>query len=426
MTTIVDVTACEVLDSRGRPTVSARVTVAPGVSGTATVPSGASVGTFEASELRDGGHRYRGWGVRRAVRNVIDILGPAVRGLDAGDQAEVDATLRATDGTENLGRLGANAVLAVSLATSMAAAMASGQPLHVALASTAGVEPVVPMPMVNIISGGAHAARYVDVQDFLVIPMRARDIAEALEIAVAVRAGTADAARDQGLAVALVADEGGLAVRVPTNEAVLDLLSAGIDRAGARGDAAIALDVAAHQLAVRGGYRLATEGRIVTTGEWIDTLVQWVASYPIVSIEDPLDEDDWAGWELLARRLGTTTQILGDDLFATNPQRLRCGIDRGAANAILVKPNQIGTLSEAAAVTRLARSAGYATVASARSGDTEDSWLADLATGWATGQIKVGSTMRAERTAKWNRLIWIAHELGPSARFAGGSALARN
>lgn len=417
--------AWEALDSRGKPTVACEVTLAGGASGQAIVPSGASTGRHEAHELRDGGDRYGGHGVGRAVTNVNSVLAEAVRGLDATDQAVVDAVLRETDGTPALERLGANAVLAVSVATAVAAATGTGMPLYRAAADPGDV-PLLPLPMVNILSGGAHAGRSIDIQDFLAVPLGARSFAEAIEFCSRVRRGTAEVMVDRNLPVALVADEGGLGPVLSSNRKALELVVAGVERAGLRPgeDVGIAIDVAATQFQVSGGdYVLAAEGgRRLTPSELVDELASWCGSFPIVSIEDALGEDDWDGWQAATRDLGGR-QILGDDLFVTHLNRLERGIRDGVANAVLVKPNQIGTLSDARAVVRRAHEAGYRTVLSARSGETEDTWLADLAVGWRTGQIKVGSTMRSERTAKWNRLLRIEAELGDLAEYAGAAAI---
>jgi enolase len=423
-TRITGVRAWEALDSRGTPTVACEVRVASAASGVATVPSGASTGSHEAVELRDGEDRYAGKGVRRAVAAVNGTIAAEVAGLDAGDQAGLDARLVALDGTPALERLGANAVLAVSVAAALAAAGAQGVPLWRRL----GAEPLLPLPMVNVISGGAHArGAGVDVQDFLVVPVGAGSFAEAIEWAARVRSATAELAAAQGLPAALLADEGGLGLPLPSNRAGLELLLAGIERAGLSpgSEASIAVDVAATQLAAGGGYRLATEGRVLDAGSLLDELEAWCADFPIVSLEDPLAEDDWLGWADATRRLGDRVQLLGDDLFVTQVERVERGIAEGIANALLVKPNQCGTLTTARAALERARAAGYATVVSARSGDTEDSWLADLAVGWRAGQIKVGSTARSERTAKWNQLLRIEAELGDDAAFAGRDALAR-
>jgi enolase len=418
-TRIVRVRAFEALDSRGRPTVAARVELAGGASGTALAPSGASTGSGEAVELRDGGERHGGLGARSAVASVNGAIADAVIGLDAVDQELVDETLRATDGSISLERLGGNAVVATSIAAAMAASHALGVPLYERLA--AGAAPLLPLPMVNIISGGAHASGGIDVQDLLVVPVGASSFSEAIEWAGRVRAATATLATERGLAVRLVADEGGLGPAISSTEDALDLLVLGIDRSGLRpaDDVAIAIDVAASQLALGSGmYALRNDGQELTARELVDRIDGWRRAYPIVSVEDPLGDDDWSGWQDATRQLRGGLQILGDDLLVTDPARLARAIDAGIANAVLVKPNQVGTLSQAAAVVSDAQRAGYATVVSARSGDTEQSWLADLAVGWRAGQIKVGSTMRSERTAKWNRLLEI-EALDTRAEYAG-------
>ena len=422
---ITGVDACEVLDSRGRPTVWCEVTLVAGARGQAIVPSGASTSGHERCELRDGDKRYGGRGVLRAVANAREVLGQAVEGLDALDQRLVDETLVATDGTTDLSRLGANAVLAVSLATSLAAAEATGLPLYRHLANCHDLEPMLPLPMVNVLSGGAHAGGCLDVQDFLVVPLGATSFAEAIEWAAAVREAARKEATAIGYSAELAADEGGLGLALKQNRDALELLCAGIKAAGLvpGTDAGIAIDVAASQLAAPSGYLLRTEGRELDSAGLVEELAGWCSDYPIVSIEDPLAEDDWTGWQLAAGRLGKQVQVIGDDLFATDLERLERGIEEGVATAVLVKPNQNGTLTGALDVLERARSARLATVVSARSGETEDSWLADLAVGWAAGQIKVGSTTRSERTAKWNRLLLIEHTLGPSARYAGAAAI---
>ena len=422
-TTISSVFAWEALDSRGTPTVACEVRLEAGGRGVAIVPSGASTGRHEALELRDGGTRYGGKGVLRAVANVNGELASVVRGLDAGDQDGLDAALRSADGTTTLHRSGANAVLSISVAAALAGADGEGVPLYRHLLRP-GDEPLIPLPMVNVISGGAHAGGAIDVQDFLVVPCGAASFAEAIEWAARVRGATATLVAERGLPASLVADEGGLGPALPSNRDALELLARGIERAGLRAgdEAAIAIDVAASQLVAEGGYRLAREGRTLEAADLVAELLHWCGTYPIVSIEDPLGEDDWSGWGEAARRLGHV-QLIGDDLFVTDLERLERGIRERAANSILVKPNQTGTLSSARRVTRRAAEAGFATVVSARSGETEDAWLADLAVGWRAGQIKVGSTTRSERTAKWNRLLRIEAELDGAAAFAGRAAL---
>ncbi len=424
MTRISGVFAYEGLDSRGIPTVGCVVRLADGSEGHALVPSGASTGTHEAHERRDGGERYGGKGVRGAVGSVRDVLGPAVRGLDAADQSGLDGRLREADGTASLERLGANAVLAVSLASAIAVAEARGVPLWRSLAPDG--PPLLPLPMVNVVSGGAHAGGAIDIQDVLVVPLAADSFAGAIEIAARVRAGAAAELQVRGHDISLVADEGGLAAALRTSREAIEVVVRGIERAGLEPgiEAAIALDIAATELAEgEDGYRLAAEGRHLTTGELVAEIRGWADAFPIVSIEDPLAEDDPL-WPAITRVLGDRIQLVGDDRFVTSAARLADGITSGVANAVLVKPNQCGTLSEALEVVRLAKDAGYATVLSARSGETEDAWLADLAVGWRTGQIKVGSTQRSERTAKWNRLLRIEAE-AEGARYAGSAALAR-
>ena len=424
MTTIIDdVTAWEALDSRGTPTVACTVRLRGGARGTASVPSGASTGQFEAHELRDGDERFGGMGVRRAVANVVEDLGPAVIGVDATDQQEVDRLLREADGSPTLSRLGANAILAISVASALAAAAGRGVPLWRSLGEG---DPVLPLPMVNIVSGGAHAGRSVDIQDVLVVPVGASSFADAIEWAWRVRQGTTEELQSRGLRTDLVADEGGLGPVLGSNREALEVVVEGARRAGLdMGEqVALALDIAANQFHADGRYHLAVEDRELEPMAWLDELERWMDTFPIVSLEDPLADDDWAGWAEATRRLGHRVQLLGDDFFVTNPQRLARGIEEGVANAVLVKPNQIGTLSTAAEAVRQAHAASYATVVSARSGETEDSWQADLAIAWGPGQVKVGSTMRSERTAKWNRLLQIEHELRADAVFAGRGVLA--
>ncbi|GAB88507.1 phosphopyruvate hydratase [Gordonia rhizosphera] len=421
-TNIASVLSWEAFDSRGNPTVASRVTLRDGTSGSAIVPSGASTGTHEAVELRDGGVRYGGRGVAGAVANTNTVLRDAVHGIDATDQGAVDSALRDADGSADLSSLGANAILSVSTASARAAASAAGLPLY----ATFGHAPLLPLPMVNIISGGAHADGAVDVQDFLVVPVGAESFHEAIEFAWRVRRGTARVLEEAGYDVALVADEGGLGPRLPSNRAALEFLARGITEAGLElgTQAAIAIDVAATEFYDddSGLYHLASENRHLSSTELIAEFEAWSADVPIVSIEDILSEDDWDNWPKAHAAL-PGTQLLGDDLFVTNPRRLARGVEADAANAVLVKPNQIGTLSQALEVIDYARDHNVATVLSARSGETEDPWLADLAVGWRTGQIKVGSTTRSERTAKWNRLLEIEAELGASAQYAGPRAL---
>jgi enolase len=404
--TIDRVLGFEALDSRGTPTVACVVTLSGGAQACATVPSGASTGRHEAHERRDGGDRYAGRGVLDAVAAVNDEIAAKLHGHDAAEQEVVDAALRDLDGTPSLTRLGANAVLAASVACALAAADAAHTPLWRLL--DADSAPLLPRPMVNVLSGGAHAGRAVDIQDVLVIPLAATTFAEAIEHAAMVRAGAAAELRERGYGTSLVADEGGLSAPLASNEEALEVATRGIERAGV--GAALALDVAATQLGDGDGYRLEREDRHLDGAAMVRMITDWARRYPLISIEDPLGEDDWEAWRAITERLGTGVQLLGDDLFATSSDRLARGIGAGVANAVLVKPNQAGTLSGAREALELAQREGYAAVVSARSGDSEDGWLADLAVGWRSGQIKVGSTQRSERTAKWNRLLRIEAE----------------
>lgn len=408
MTTIRSVDAWEVLDSRGDPTVRTRVDVAGGT-GTFTVPAGASTGRHEAVERRDGGDRYGGNGVKDAVRAVRETLGPQVEGMDATDQTAVDRALAAADGTADFSALGANAVLGVSGGVAHAAAAARDVPLHTHLGD--GDPGRIPLPMVNILSGGLHAEGGIEIQDFLVIPMGADSYPAALETVWTVRNAVRDRILDRG-ARPLVADEGGFAPPFERLSDAFDLLVSGIEDAGhtpGRDGVAIAVDVAASHFYDRedGVYRLRSLDRTVDRAGMIDLVADWVANYPIVSLEDPLAEDDWAGWQSLADRLGERVQLLGDDLLVTDRDRLARAEDTGAANAVLVKPNQTGTLTQAMNVVEGARASGFRTVVSARSGETCDTTIADLAVGLDAGQIKIGSLARSERLAKYNRLLEI-------------------
>jgi enolase len=422
-TSVAEVMAWEALDSRGRPTVACRVRLVGGATGRAVVPSGASTGSHEALELRDKGERYDGYGVSEAVSNLNQVLAPVVLGMDALDRAGADAAMEELDGTADLGRLGANAVLALSVALTIAAANGLGRPLWQVL--DGGTEPLLPLPMVNIVSGGAHARHALDIQDVLVVPLAATSFAQAIEWASRVRSATAELLDAAGGSSALVADEGGLAGVLATNEAALALVTEGITRAGfVPGEqVALAVDVAANQILEGDNYRLSIEGRALGPAAWVAELTGWCQRYPIVSLEDVLAEDDWLAWRGAGALMDGGRQLVGDDLFATQLARLRQGIADGVANAVLVKPNQAGTVSRAEAVLREAQQASYATIVSARSGDTEDNWLADLAVGWRSGQIKVGSTTRSERTAKWNRLLEIEATAGRRAQFAGKDVL---
>jgi enolase len=411
--------AREVLDSRGNPTVEVEVHCAGGAHGRAIVPSGASTGRHEAVELRDGDPaRYGGKGVRKAVTNVREVLAPRLLGIPATEQEGIDRVLCELDGTPNKSRLGANAILGVSLACARAAAASRGQPLWRYLDKDDSAR--LPLPMVNMISGGLHAGGNLDFQDFLLLPIGARAFPEALEMSVAVYRALGVELTQEGYEGVLVGDEGGFGPRLKSNEQAIELLLKASSRAGLQPgkQAALALDVASTQLYHDGRYQLHGEGKTCTSGEMVDLLIGWAKAYPILSIEDGLGEDDWSGWRVLTEALGRQVQLVGDDLFVTNPERLRRGIAEKVANAVLVKVNQIGTLTEALAVVRQARTAGYRCVISARSGETEDSTLADLAVATGAGQIKIGSVARSERLAKYNRLLRIEEEIGADSRFA--------
>ncbi|MEA2684437.1 MAG: enolase [Chloroflexota bacterium] len=412
----------EVLDSRGNPTVEVEVVLEGGARGIAKVPSGASTGTHEAVELRDGdAARYGGKGVLTATANVNGEIAAAVRGHDAADQAGLDRRLLELDGTPNKGRLGANAVLGVSLASARAAAAASGRPLYAHLGGDDAV--TLPVPMLNIINGGAHADTAVDFQEFMVVPCGMPTFAEALRAGAEVFHALKAAIKKRGLSTGQ-GDEGGFAPDLKSNREAMDLLVEGIQAAGYEPgrDVAIALDPATSELYRDGKYHLKGEGRTLSSEEMVALWEEWIAAYPVLSIEDGLAEDDWDGWKLMTDRMGARTQLVGDDLFVTNPARLQEGIDKGVANAILVKVNQIGSLTETLTAMGLARSASYASIMSHRSGETEDTTIADLAVATNAGQIKTGAPSRSERVAKYNRLLVIESELGSRARFPGRSA----
>ncbi len=401
--------AWEILDSRGRPTIAVEATLAGGVTAQAQVPSGASIGTHEALELRDGdAARYGGKGTRKAAANVREVIAPAVLGMDADDQAALDRRMI------ELGKnhLGANAILGVSCAVARAAAMARGVPLWQHLA--AGRQARLPVPMVNIFSGGLHAGGNVEFQDFLALPNGISTYSEALQAMVKVHGAAREVTEQRGYKMTGVADEGGWGPPLPSNEAALELLTEAIERAGYRpgAEVSIAIDVASSHFYRDGQYELKSEGRVLSSSEMIDLLERWCARFPVISIEDGLFEDDWAGWRELTARLGAKVQLIGDDFFTTNPARVRRGIGEQVANAVLVKMNQIGTLTETFEVVDMARTAGWRAVISARSGETEDSFLADLATATGAGQIKVGSITRSERLAKYNRLLEIEARAG--------------
>ncbi len=421
---IASVRAREVLDSRGNPTLEVDVALDDGTVGRAAVPSGASTGAHEALELRDGDPaRYGGKGVLRAVANVGEVIGPALVGRSPFDQEAIDRLLLELDGTPNKSRLGANAILGVSLAVAHAAAAARHLPLYQYLGGPDAHR--LPLPLFNILNGGRHARGGVDFQEFMVAPIGASTFAEALRWGAEVYHALGRLLDERGLATG-VGDEGGFAPALGRNEDALSLVLEAIERAGRRpGDeVALALDAAASELYRDGRYHLSREGRVLSSAELVALWQDWCSRYPIVSIEDGLAEDDWEGWRLLTQRLGQDVQLVGDDLFVTSVERLRRGIEAGAANAILVKPNQIGTLSETLEAVRLARQARYAAIISHRSGETEDTTIADLAVATGVGQIKTGAPARGERTAKYNRLLRIEEELGERARYAGASCLA--
>ena len=425
---IVTVHAREILDSRGGPTLEVEITVAGGATGRAAVPSGASTGVHEALELRDGDpKRYGGKGVLRAVGHVNGEIAAAVEGLRADGQAALDQRLIELDGTASKSRLGANAILGVSLAAAHAAAAANGEPLFRHLANVAGTNAsdlLLPAPMCNILNGGKHAEGSTDFQEFMVMPLGAPTFAEALRMATEVYHALGSLIRERGLATT-VGDEGGYAPPGLANEEAIELVTQAIETAGYRPgeEIAIALDPATSELFEDGSYRLAREGRSLASEELAALWEDWRRRYPIVSIEDGMAEDDWEGWHLLTQRLGDDTQLVGDDLFVTNVERIERGVREQSANAVLIKLNQIGTLTETLAAIAAARRAGWAAVISHRSGETEDTTIADLAVATGVGQIKAGAPARGERTAKYNRLLRIEEELGSSARYAGRDAL---
>jgi enolase len=416
VSSIEKVHARQVLDSRGNPTVEVDVLLKSGAAGRAAVPSGASTGEFEAVELRDGGDAWAGKGVSTAVGNVNGELAEAVSGLDPADQAELDRTMIELDGTPNKARLGANAVLGVSLAAAKAAAAEAGSPLWLYLGGEAAH--VLPVPMMNVLNGGAHADNKVDFHEFMIMPVGAPSFSEGLRIGVEVFHALKRTLHDRGLSTA-VGDEGGFAPDLDSNEAALEMLIAGIEAAGHRpgDDVAIALDPATSEIFADGSYALEHEGRTLSSEEMADYWADMASRYPIVSIEDGMDEEDWDGWKLLTERLGERLQLVGDDLFVTNTERLQRGIELGVANSILIKVNQIGTLTETLAAMRMADEAGYTAVMSHRSGETEDTTIADLAVATGCGQIKTGAPSRSDRVAKYNQLLRIEEALGADATY---------
>ncbi len=405
-----NVNAIEVMDSRGNPTVKAYVTLSDGTQAEAIVPSGASTGKREALELRDGGDRYMGKGVLQAVENVNTAIADALIGLSPFNQAVVDATMKEVDGTENYGNLGANAVLGVSMAVARAAAQSLNVPLYRYLGGANAM--VMPTPMLNIINGGSHADNSVDFQEYMIMPVGFDDFAESLRASAEVYHNLKKILKDKNHNTAL-GDEGGFAPDLSSNEEPIQVIMEAIEKAGYKAgeEMAIALDVAASELVVDGGYRLESENRTVTAEELTQYYVDLCSKYPIVSIEDGLSEDDWAGWKVLTEALGDKVQLVGDDLFVTNANILNEGIQKNIANSILIKPNQIGSVSETMLTVRLAHRHGYTCVMSHRSGESEDAFIADFAVALNCGEIKTGSTARGERTAKYNRLLEIENEV---------------
>lgn len=424
MTAIREIRGYEILDSRGNPTVAAQVVLADGSQGYAAAPSGASTGSREAIELRDGDQRrYLGKGVQKAVQHINVDIARTLAGLRAADQAEVDACLIRLDGTADKSRLGANALLAVSLANAKAAAASAGLPLYRSVGA-GKAETRLPMPMMNIINGGAHADNSVDMQEFMILPVGAPSFSEALRWGAEVFHTLKGVLKTRGFSTA-VGDEGGFAPDLASNEHALEVIMQAIEAAGFRPgrDIALGLDVASSEFHEDGRYALQSEGRSYDAEGFVDLLDGWVRQYPIVTIEDGMAEQDWRGWRLLTERLGARVQLVGDDLFVTNAAILEEGISQGVANAILIKPNQIGTLTETLQAIALAERAGYASVISHRSGETEDTTIADLSVCTAATQIKTGSLSRSDRVAKYNRLLFIEAEQGCAATFAGRQAI---
>ena len=422
MSAIVDVIAREILDSRGNPTVEADVLLESGVLGRAAVPSGASVGTREAVELRDGDtQRYFGKGVLKAVENVNTEIAEAIMGLDAMEQSFIDRTLIDLDGSANKSRLGANAILAVSLAVAKAAAEESGLPLYRYLGGAGPMS--MPVPMMNIINGGAHANNKIDMQEFVIIPLGAQSFREALRCGAEIFHTLKDLLDSKGMHTA-VGDEGGFAPGLPNNEAALQLIVQAIEQAGylPGPDVAIGLDCASSEFFRDGKYHLASDGLSLSSAQFVDYLASWVDKYPIISIEDGMSEHDWDGWKLLTSRLGKTVQLVGDDIFVTNSGILKEGIAQGIANSILIKVNQIGTLTETFSAIETAKRAGYTSVISHRSGETEDTTIADIAVATNALQIKTGSLSRSDRLAKYNQLLRIEEDLGDAASYPGRGA----
>ena len=422
MSLIKSITAREILDSRGNPTVEVEVRLDDKSMARAAVPSGASTGAFEAAELRDGGKRYLGKGVENAVKNIVEKIAPVVIGLDALDQKVIDAKMINLDGSKNKSNLGANAILGVSLAVARAAAISTGQSLFKYIGKAEGK--TLPVPMMNILNGGAHADTNVDIQEFMVAPIGAPTFKESLRWGAEIYHSLKSVLKGKGLATS-IGDEGGFAPDLASNRAALDLILQAIESAGfkAGADIGLAMDVAATEFFENGKYKF--EGKELTAEQMINYYRELVTSYPLLSIEDPLDEDDWDGWRNLTAQLGEKIQIVGDDLFVTNPERLQRGIESKSANALLVKVNQIGTLSETIAAVTLAHKNNFKSMMSHRSGETEDTTIADLAVALNCGQIKTGAPARSERVAKYNQLLRIEEELAAAAVYAGRSAFPR-
>jgi len=418
MSEIIDVYAREVLDSRGNPTVEADVILESGVMGRAIVPSGASTGEREALELRDGGKRYMGKGVRRAVNNIIEIIGPVIAGMDATEQVLIDRTLIALDGTETKKKLGANAILAVSLAVAKAAAEESGLPLYSYLGGPNAKE--LPVPMMNVLNGGAHADNNVDFQEFMIIPAGAKNCTEAVRIGAEVFHNLKAVLKKKGYNTS-VGDEGGFAPNLKSNEEAVQVILEAVQKAGYKAgkDVFLGLDVASSEFYKNGVYNLEGEGKKLTADKMVKFYESWIRQYPIISIEDGMSERDWKGWKVLTDHLGSRVQLVGDDIFVTNTTIFKKGIDEGIGNSILIKLNQIGTLTETLDAIEMAKRAGYTAVVSHRSGESEDAIIADLAVATNAGQIKTGSLSRTDRIAKYNQLIRIEEELGDAARYRG-------
>ena len=419
MSTIKNVKAREILDSRGNPTIEVEVELRDGTKGTAAVPSGASTGKHEALELRDGEKsRYNGKGVLKAVSNINKIIANAITGMSALEQEKIDRAMTKLDGTPNKSNLGANAILGTSLAIAQAAANFKRIPLYRCLNDAKTY--ILPVPMMNILNGGKHAENSTDLQEFMIVPAGAKSFSEALRMGTEIYHALKKVLKSKGLNTN-VGDEGGFAPSLPSNKEAVEAILTAIESSGYKSgkDCYIALDTAASELYKNGRYALAREGRTLTRNEMVQLYVKWVAAYPIISIEDGMAEDDWEGWQLLMKKLGDKVQLVGDDLYVTNVGRIKKGIELKASNAVLIKPNQIGTLTETIAAIATTQKAGWAAIVSHRSGETEDTTIADLAVGLGTGQIKAGAPCRSERTAKYNRLLKIEEELGNKAEYAG-------